>query len=68
MSGEQITIKDIEKPSAEHYSIKKNKPRVNINDLLSKVRKQKHKDKKENYIFLGLVVSVLVVTGVLASL
>ena len=67
MSGEQITIKDLDKTSAEH-SIKQNKPRVNINDLLTKVRQQKHKDKKENYIFLGLVVSVLVVTGDLASL
>ena len=42
--------------------------RVNINDLLEKVRKKENKEKKENIVFLGLVGSIVVITGVIASL
>ena len=63
MSGEQITAKDLNKTTAGHPSKK-----VDINDLLSKVRNEKNKEKKENYIFLGLICGVVAVTGVIASL
>ena len=62
MSGEQLTARDLNKASAA-YSSKK----VNINLLLSKVRKEKNKEKKENYIFLGLICTVVAVTGIIAS-
>ena len=68
MSGEQITAKELNRPHnfrSEENQIKK---RVDINDLLYKVRSEKVREKKENYIFLGLVVGVLAVTGVIASL
>ena len=42
--------------------------RVNINDLISRVRDDEKKQKKENLVFFGLVVSVLAVTGIIASL
>jgi len=42
--------------------------RVDINDLLSRVRNDEKKQKKENLIFFGLVASVIVVTGIVASL
>ena len=42
--------------------------KVNINELLYKVRAEKNKERKENYMFLGLVVGVLTVTGIIASL
>ena len=42
--------------------------RVNINDLLLKVRQEENKERRENYMFLGLVISVLAVTGIIASL
>ena len=42
--------------------------RVNINHLLSKVREEKNKERNENYLFLGVVLSVIAITGVLASL
>tara|TARA_Y100000590_G_scaffold223622_1_gene252938 strand:+ start:1361 stop:1555 length:195 start_codon:yes stop_codon:yes gene_type:complete len=64
MSGEQLTAKQLNR--ATTYSNKKSK--VNINDLLYRVREEKTKEKKENYVFLGLVVLVLSVTGILASL
>jgi len=42
--------------------------RVNINVLLTKVREEKNKEKKENLIFVGLVCGVVAVTGIIASL
>ena len=63
MSGEQLIAKQLNKRVGTH-SYKK----VNINTLLFKVREQKTKERNENYMFVGLVVGVLVVTGIIASL
>jgi len=62
MSGEQLTAKELNKTPIDHSSKK-----VDINDLLSKVRQEKIKEKKENYIFLCLICTVVVVTGIIAS-
>ena len=62
MSGEQVAAKDLNKTSIAHSSKK-----VDINDLLSKVRQEKNKDKKENYIFLAVICGVVVATGIIAS-
>jgi len=62
MSGEQITAKDLNKTTINHSSKK-----VDINILLSKVRQEKNKEKKENYIFLAVICGVVAVTGVIAS-
>ena len=62
MSGEQLTAKDLNKTSIDDFSKK-----VDINSLLAKVRQEKNKEKKENYIFLGLICGVVAVTGVIAS-
>jgi len=63
MSGEQLTAKDLNKAS-KVYSSKK----VNINNLLSKIRQEKNKQKTENLIFIGLICGVVTVTGIIASL
>ena len=42
--------------------------RVDINDLLSRARDDERKQKKENLVFFGLVASVIVITGIVASL
>ena len=42
--------------------------KVDINDLLSRVRDEKKKERKENLLFLGLIGSVIVITGLIASL
>ena len=63
MSGEQLTAKDLNKTPIDHSSKK-----IDINDLLAKVREEKNKEKKENYIFLGLICGAVVVTGIMASL
>ena len=62
MSGEQLTAKDLNKTTINHNSRK-----VDINDLLSKVRQEKNKEKKENLIFVGLICGVVAVTGIIAS-
>jgi len=68
MSGEQLTAKDLNKISNPTTFSKSKKKKIDINDLLHKVRAEKNKEKKENFMFLGLVVSLLVVTGIIASL
>ena len=67
MSGEQITAKVINS-TVTTQSIRSKTSKVNINNLLSKVRKENNKEKKENYIFLGLICAVVAVTGIIASL
>ena len=62
MRGERLTANDLNKIPIVH-SLKK----VDINYLLAKVRQEKNKEKKENYIFLGLICGVVAVTGVIAS-
>ena len=68
MSGGKVTAKELNKITSIDFLLKSKKAKVNINDLLFKVRAEKHKERKENYMFLGLVVGVLAVTGVIASL
>ena len=69
MSGEQLTAKESINTSEVQLSENSNTAsRVNINDLLSKLKQEKNKEKKENYIFLGLICAVITVTGVIASL
>ncbi len=67
MSGEQLTAKELNKNSNISSFKKSNTSKVDINDLLYKVRTEKNKERKENYIFLGLVIGVLAVTGMIAS-
>ena len=42
--------------------------RVDINNLRSKVREQERKERKENLIFFSLISSVILITGIIASL
>jgi len=49
-------------------SKKSDTSRVDINILMDRVREEKKKEKKENIIFLSLIASVILITGVIASL
>ena len=42
--------------------------KVDINILMDRVREEEKKEKKENIIFLSLIASVILITGVIASL
>ena len=68
MSGEQLSAKNLNKISNLTTFAKLKKSKVDINDLLHKVRAENNKGRRENYMFLGLVISVLAVTGIIASL
>ncbi len=67
MSREQLIAKELDGTLKNNSLNKSEKSKVNINDLLYKVRQEKSKEKKENYMFLGLVVGVLTLTGIIAS-
>ena len=69
MSGEQLTAKESINTSEVQLSKNSNTAsRVNINDLLSKLKHEEKKEKKENYIFLGIICAAVTVTGIIASL
>ena len=69
MSGEQLTAKGSINTSEVQLSKNSNTAsRVNINDLLSKLKQEEKKEKIGNYIFLGLICAVITVTGIIASL
>ena len=61
MSGDQVNYSKISNSSSPGR-------RVDINDLLSRVRDNEKKQKKENLVFFGLVAAVVTVTGIIASL
>ena len=42
--------------------------KVDINVLMDRVREEKKKEKKENLIFLSLIGSAILITGIIASL
>ena len=52
----------------DNASQTENSRRVNINNLMSKVRADYRKQKKENLVFVGLIGSIVVITGIIASL
>ena len=72
MSGEQLTpentIKTQSIGSDEKVVHSKIPGRVDINTLMTKVRDEERKQKKENLVFFGLISSVIVITGIIASL
>ena len=69
MSGEQLTAKESINTSEVQLSKNSNiASRVNINDLLLKVRQEQEKEKTENYIFFGVICAVITVTSIIASL
>ena len=61
MSGDQVNYSKISNSSSPDR-------RVDINDLLSRARDDEKKQKKENLVFFGLIASVIVITGIVASL
>tara|TARA_B100001123_G_C15231357_1_gene995284 strand:- start:566 stop:748 length:183 start_codon:yes stop_codon:yes gene_type:complete len=60
MSGDQVNYNKFNNSSSDR--------RVDINHLLSKVRNDEKKQRKENLVFFSLVASVIVITGIIASL
>ncbi len=73
MSTEQILRKNAnetfleEQEEQEAHVEHKSSQKVDINILLEKVRAEKKKEKKENLIFLSLILSVILITAFIAS-
>ena len=67
MSGENLAA-NLEAEHKENSINSSISNRVNINNLMTKVREQEKKERKENIIFLSLIGSVVLVTGIIASL
>ena len=67
MSGENLAT-NLETELKENNINSSISNRVNINNLMTKVREQEKKERKENIIFLSLIGSVVLVTGIIASL
>ena len=67
MSGENLAT-NLETEYKENNLNSGISNRVNINNLMTKVREQEKKERKENIIFLSLIGSVVLVTGIIASL
>ena len=63
MSTEVNSLENQTEPSKVNQQQK-----VDINILLNRVRHEKKRERKENLLFLGLIGSVIVVTGIIASL
>ena len=63
MSTEVNSLENQSGPSKVSHQQK-----VDINILLNRVRHEKKRERKENLLFLGLIGSVIVVTGIIASL
>ena len=63
MSTEVNSLENQTEPSKVNHQQK-----VDINILLNRVRHEKKRERKENLLFLGLIGSVIVVTGIIASL
>ena len=72
MSGERIIEADQVKTQSNidvaSKSPSKITKRVDINKLLSRVMSEERKQKKENLVFFGVISSVIVATGIIASL
>lgn len=64
MSSEQLEIQNTKTQTIE----KKLSARVDINTLIAKVREEKKKQRNENLVFFGLVSTVVIATGIIASL
>ncbi len=61
MSGDQVHYSKLNNANTRNN-------RVDINDLMSRVRDDEKKQKKENLVFFSLIASVIVITGIIASL
>jgi hypothetical protein len=65
MSSEEININQTKTLVNNDTKIAR---KVDINILLGKLREEQKKNKKDNFVLFGLLSSVIIVTGVIATL
>ena len=65
MSSEQIKINSLETPKIIDSNINS---KVDVNQLIARVREEEKKENKLNYIFLSITVSIILSVGLILSL
>ena len=68
MSGENLAVDTSIKNKDPNVSSTNPHQKVDINNLFAKLKKEENSKKKENLILLSLVISVIGITGILASI
>ena len=72
MRGDQLaTDRNIKMPNLNYRRVNRKRSsntKVDINDFMTRVREIEKKQKKENLVFFSLIASVIVITGIIASL
>ena len=66
MSSEPIEAKNSISSSISHVTDEAPR-RVDINDLLNRVREEKKKENKQGLVFFGLIGSVMITIGIILS-
>ena len=69
MSAEKIIYEEQNQPVLKTPILSEVKfsGRVDMNDLLARVRKEKNKVNKENFVFFGLISALVLVVGIILS-
>ena len=69
MSSEQSITKSLETTIVNNdiKTIDKNHNKVDINDLLLKLRTKEKLQKKENLLFFGIIGLIIIIIGIIAS-
>ena len=69
MSAEKIIYEEQNQPVLKTPILSEVKfsGRVDINDLLARVRKEKNKEDKEKFVFIGLISALVLVVGIILS-
>ena len=69
MSAEKIIYEEQNQPVLKTPILSEVKfsGRVDINDLLARVRKEKNKEDKEKFVFFGLISALVLVVGIILS-
>ena len=70
MSAEKINISGSDNPpplGTPIFKEEKIKGRVDINDLLARVREERKKENKVNLVFFGLFASLVIIVGLILS-
>ena len=66
MSAEQLLREETDLKSISK-NFKSNSPKVDIRDLLLRIRQKEKKDKNKKYLFLVLLCCVIGFTGIIAT-
>ena len=65
ISSVEKKFEDLQTP--EVFKKKNDTTRVNINDLLARVREEQKKQNKVNFTFFGIFASLVIVVGIILS-